>query len=255
MVVSSQIIPNSVMLLALSRSFDALVPTDTSPGNSLLDNILVAHARVTVSYNGKTDTLFRVAPGFYGTIQTPLLDNVIYSLIVFDSSTGKSISASTEMKKRIFIDTAYLETKINKKDTARYLYIQFEDLVGEDYYMVNIYRNTEFIANSITNPLNIFNFNNSGDVSTRALSDQTFGNKKHLEKIDLGNFSKNDTCTVTLSHIGNDYYTYLIQKQKSEANGLGNFLGEPVNFITNVKGGYGFFTAHWPDAKILIFKE
>lgn len=255
MAVASQVIPNSVMLISLSRTFDALTPTDTNPGNDLLNQILVAHARVTVSYNGKTDTLFKVAPGFYGTITTPLIEDVQYTLNVFDSSSGKSISAQTRLMKRIFLDTAFTQFEMKKGDSLHWLNLTFKDIPGEDYYMVNIYKNTDFIKTGAINPANIFNINNNGDVSTLALSDQTFSNSTHTQKIDISNFRKGDTCTVTISRIDKIYYTYLIQKQRSAQNGLGNFFGEPVNYTTNVNNGYGFFTAHWPDARILILKE
>lgn len=256
MALASQVIPNSTMFIALSRSFDALTNTDTSAGQDLLDQILVAHARVTVTYNGKTDTLFRVAPGIYGTITTPLLDEITYTLEAFDSTSGKQISASTRMKKRIFIDTAFITNTTSAfKDTLRQLNLAFTDMPGEDYYMVNIYRNTQFIKSGFLDPAAIFNLGNNSDVRTIAISDQTFGNLQHKEVIDLPNFYKNDTLTLTVSHIERDYYTYLVQKQRSAQNGLGNFFGEPVNFITNVNGGYGFFTAYWPDARIMIVKE
>jgi hypothetical protein len=255
LVVASQVIPNSSMIIALTRSFDALASTDSNAAQKLLDEILVAHAFVTIKYNTKTDTLFRISPGFYGSITTPLIDNVNYLLNVFDSSSGKSISAKTRMMPRIFMDTAWVKTEIKNRDTNRYVYIQFKDLPGQDYYMVNMYKNTSFIVNSLNNLVTIFDINQANGVSTEALSDLTFDNALHTEKILLNDYQKNDTLRLTLSHIESNYYTYLIQKQRSQQNGIGNFFGEPVNFTTNVKGGLGFFTAHWPDSRTIILKE
>jgi hypothetical protein len=255
LVIASQIIPNTTMIVAVSRTFNALINTDTTPGNSLLDKILVARALVTVSYNGKTDTLLRVAPGFYGTFTTPLMDNVVYTLHVYDSTTGKRASAETRMMPRVFIDSAIVETSIEVLDTSRILNLSFTDGPEENYYMVNAYRNNDFYTNIISDPASIFR-NQQSASSTYALSDKLFQGKSHTEKIDLsGWFQKNDTLTVTLSAISGDYYKYLIEKQRAQRNGLGAFFGEPVNYTTNVKEGYGFFTAHWPSFAQWIIKE
>lgn len=255
LVVASQVIPGSVMLVALSRSFNALQPTDTNPGNDLLSQILVTRGRVTVSYNGVTDTLFRIAPGFYGTVTTPLTANVSYTLRAYDSTTGMEVEATTQMQPRILIDTMWVETKRRSSgDTNRLLHLRLTDPPGQQHYMVNLYRNTDFIRNTITDPAGIFNLG-SGDTRTIPLTDQLFDEPVHTEVINIDDYGKGDTLTCTLSTIGADYYTYLVQKARSDRNGLGNFLGEPVNFITNVRNGYGFFTAYWPASEILILTD
>lgn len=254
-VVASQIIPNTTMVLALSRSFSALVPTDTGAGNDLLSQILVTRGLVTVSYNGQTDTLIPVAPGFYGTFTTPLMDNVVYSLNVFDSTTGKTVTAETRVEPRVLIDSVWVTREFKGEDTIRHLYVKFTDKPGEQYYMMNIYRNADFIAQAISNPVNIFRTGNA-NLTTFPISDKLFGGPDHTEKTDIsGWFSKGDTLTVTLSSISRDYYTYLIQKQRAARNGLGAFFGEPVNYTSNVRNGLGFFTAHWPDFEQRILKE
>jgi hypothetical protein len=255
MVVASQIIPNTTMLITLSRSFNALTPTDTNPGNTLLDQILVTHAMVIVKHGGSIDTLKKVAPGFYGSINTPLIENETYELFAYDSSSGKSVTATTQMQKRIKSDTAWIELSVNKKDTTRFLNLRFTDPTGVNYYMINTYRNTSFFTNLVKNPASVFNISGNADVATYPVTDQLFSGPVHLEKIELQNFQKNDTLSVTLSQISAEYYTYLVQKQRAARNGLSAFFGEPVNYSSNVNGGYGFFTAHWPDARSLIIKE
>jgi hypothetical protein len=254
-VVASQIVPNSTMIVALSRSFNALTQTDSGVGNDLLDQILVSRGFVTVSYNGKTDTLVRVSPGFYGTFTTPLIDNVTYSLKVYDSTTGRTVEAQTQLQPRAKLDSIYILTEIDAGDTNRTLVVNFTDKPGETYYMVNVYRNADFVVGSIVDPSQIFT-KNSGVQGTFPISDKLFKNPLHSEKINLtGWFGANDTLTATLSAISADYYTYLVQKQRAARNGLGAFFGEPVNYTTNVRNGLGFFTAHWPDFRQIIIKE
>lgn len=254
-VVASQVVPNSTMIIALSRSFSALIPTDTGANADLLNQILVAHGRVTVAYNGKVDTLLRIAPGFYGTFQTPLKSNVHYTLVVYDSTTGKSVTAETQMQPRVPIDSVWVSVKVAERDTQRTMNLRFKDPAGENYYMLNIYRNTDFVKNVITDPAAIFKTGRN-DLTTYPLSDKLFASPDHLEQIDIsGWFGKGDTLRVTLSNISSDYYTYLVQKQRAARNGLGAFFGEPVNYSTNVKNGLGFFTAYWPDSRSWILKE
>lgn len=254
-VVSSQIIPNSSMIISLSRTFDALIPTDTGAGKDLLDHILVNHARVTVAYNGKVDTLSRIAPGFYGTFNTPLADQVLYKLQVYDSTTGKSVWAETRMHSKPKLDSAYLVNKLSGKDTQRTLHLHLTDKPGVTFYMINLYRNTDFFVNTIKNPSGIFNSKNSNQINI-PLTDKLFSGINHREEIDLsGWIQKGDTLTVTMSAISQEYYTYLVQKQRAARNGLGAFFGEPVNYTTNVIKGRGFFSAHWPDFKTWVIKE
>lgn len=254
-VVASQIVPNNTMILALSRTFSALTETDTGVGNDLLDKILIARGFVTVRYNGQIDTLVKVAPGFYGSFTTPLLNNVVYELYVFDSTTGRSVTAETRLQPRVQLDTMYIETQSTLKDTNRTLYLSFNDPAGENYYMINVYKNRDFVLNTISNPAEIFSANPDAQA-TYPLSDKLFAKGLHTEAIDISDwFGKGDTLTATLSSISADYYAYLVQKQRAARNGLGAFFGEPVNYSSNVRNGYGFFTAHWPSSRQIILKE
>ena len=254
-VVASQIVPNNTMILALSRTFSALTQTDTGVGNDLLDKILIDRGFVTVGYNGQIDTLVKVAPGFYGSFTTPLLNNVVYELYVYDSTTGKSVTAETRLQPSVHLDAMFIETQSTLKDTNRTLYLSFNDPAGENYYMINVYKNRDFVLNTISNPAEIFSTNPDAQA-TYPLSDKLFAKGPHTEAIDISDwFGKGDTLTATLSSISADYYAYLVQKQRAARNGLGAFFGEPVNYTSNVRNGYGFFTAHWPSSRQIILRD
>lgn len=255
LVVASQVVPGNLMIIALSKSFGALTYTDTNPGSDLLSQLLVTKARVTISYNGITDTLYKLTDGFYASINSPFTANTEYTLRVFDSASGLSAQATTRMLPSASPDSVWTSTELRSGDTFRYINVRFSDPTGNNYYMVNLYRNTDFVRNTITNPTSVFgNFGNDG-TRTLALSDALFDKQMHTEKINIDDYQKGDTLTVTLSNISADYYEYLIQKARSERNGLGAIFGEPVNFTSNVRGGYGFFTAHWPTARVVIIEQ
>ena len=255
LVVASQVIPGNIMIIALSKSFDALTYTDTGASNDFLSQILVSRARVTIAYNGTVDTLFKLTDGFYGSISSSFTPGVNYTLKVYDSTTGLSAEAATTMLPQVSIDSAWVSAEINSGDTFRYLYVKLNDPAGSNQYMINLYRNTDFVRNSISNPSSVFGaFGNTG-TRTVALTDAVFNQNPHTEKINIDDFSKGDTLTMTLSNISSDYYEYLVQQARAERNGLGAIFGEPVNFTTNVRGGYGFFTAHWPTSRILFIKD
>lgn len=255
LVVASQVVPGNLMIIALSKSFGALTYTDTNPGSDLLSQLLVSRASVTMSYNGITDTLYKLTDGFYASISTPFTANTDYTLHVYDSATGLRAHATTRILPSIGIDSVWTTNEIRYGDTFRFLQVRFSDPTGSNYYMLNLYRNTDFVRNTITNPGSVFGNIGTDGTRTLALSDVLFDNKLHTEKINIDDYSKGDTLTATLSNISAEYYEYLIQKARNERNGLGAIFGEPVNFTTNVRGGYGFFTAHWPTARVVIIEQ
>ena len=90
-VVASQILPDRVMLVALTRSFSALeidAEYDTV-SDDFLNDLLVDSAEVMVSFAGRTERLFNLGNGIYGSLNTLQFPNETYTLSVFDSATSK----------------------------------------------------------------------------------------------------------------------------------------------------------------------
>jgi len=65
---------------------------------------------------------------------------------------------------------------------------------------------------------------------------------------------KNDTLTIGLSHISKEYYEYLQVFQKG-GSFFSSITKEPINYPTNVIGGYGFFNAYLPNIHVLAIEE
>lgn len=247
LVISSQVIPGGLILVSVTKSFSALENTDTNM-NELIDKITVSRARVEIIQNGNREKLDLIVPGFYGLISGNLTANQKIDLEVYDSSSGLSVSSSAVILPQVEIDSIQYSKRIGVLDTLVRAKVFFKDLPGENYYMVNFIKGGEIVNNAIKNPQSVL-INNNESQATFAITDQLFENTVHGEVCELpSSFKKGDTVNVALSHISREYYTYLVQKQRSARNGWGNIFGEPVNYLTNIKNGYGFFTAHWPSA-------
>ncbi len=110
LVISSQLIPNSVMIVTVSKSFAALDQTnekDTTGGDDLLNQILVSNAQVTITYDGIEEPLFAIPNlnGFYASINVPQKLNVEYKLKVYDPETNLQITSTETMLKQIPFDS------------------------------------------------------------------------------------------------------------------------------------------------------
>lgn len=253
LVISSQVIPNSLMLVTVSKSFSALrsVDEDSIDSQALLNELLVQNAQVSISYNGITDSLFAMpgVPGVYVSISTPQVVNTRYTLNVHDPETGLSVTSSARMLEFVAFDS--LSARYVQTDAGRQveLSVHFPDRRNqENWYMVNVYKMGQE-ADTVTN---IFAPDNE-TTHTILLNDKNLTSSQ-FSGTALLNYHDADTLAVSLSHISKDYYDYLAVRQKS--NGLfSSITGEPINYPTNVIGGYGFFTTHFPDASVVIVQE
>ena len=72
MVIASQIAPDRLMLVAVTRSFSALAidAGQDSVTNDFLSDLLVQRARVTVAFAGRAVELIRLSDGVYGSAST-----------------------------------------------------------------------------------------------------------------------------------------------------------------------------------------
>lgn len=255
--IASQIIPGEVMIISVTKSFSALVnTTDSANQQNAFSNFLVDHARVILKANGTTYKLQKFAPGFYGNILAPTAAGSTFDIEVYDTTTGLSVSSSTRYMPAISIDSIWIEEKrikvLNNTDTQFFANLKFTDPAGSNFYMINAYKNFSFAGGGlISGSL----FGGNSNSITAPLSDAGFENENHVHRFQLNGFKAGDTATLTLTNIENDYYTYLVERQRAQRNGLSIILGEPVTYTTNIKNGFGFFTAHVPSIRIKIIPK
>ncbi len=250
LVISSQVIPNSIMVVSVSKSFGALSyseENDTTSQQELLNQLLVDGATVTISYNGITDTLFPIpdAPGVYVSVTTPQFLNTSYDLYVHDPETGEVVTSQTNMLQQVSFNSVSAQ-HINSSGTDK-IKVNYEFLDPDsehNWYMVNFYTRSNDGAQS-GSPFEI------SDVPTETLllNDISFENNLVQAEHELLEWVE-DTVLVSISNISEEYYDYLSLRLKSE-NFFTDIVKEPLNYPTNVVGGYGYFTSHFPDVKVV----
>jgi hypothetical protein len=245
--INSQIIPNQVVLVSVSKTFTSLFRTTDSGVDQSGFDFFVPHAFVTVSYAGKVDTLTHLAEGFYASVNTLLTPNSTYTLFVYDSISKESISAITTMKSLVDVPKVQPVKKIIGKDTSFTIDYTIKDNPAEEnYYFVSLSR-TNQIAGPIGVPSQVTNlFTKSTYLYLHTDDDAQNGLINKQIDIKSTNITASDTVMVLVANIDKEFYKYLNAFKKS-GSVITQLTGEPINFPTNVNNGYGFFSAHFPN--------
>lgn len=248
-VVFSQVIPGRVMIVALTKSFGALElqqDEGDSVGTAFLDNLLEDNASVTVGYSGTTDTLFQIEKGLYASLNTPQNANIIYDLKI-ENDRGEIVTASALMLPKVEFQSTTPSVDRGEDSTVTVEY-SFDDLPGENWYMINFYRQGQNLEGLDVN--SIFQNGQNNLVRTEIVSDATFERTYTHESIfGPAEMSGSDTIAVTVSNINETYFQYL-DLRKRGGNIFSEITREPISYPSNVKNGYGFFNTHYPDIKI-----
>jgi len=256
LVVCSQIVPNSVMVVGLTRSFSPLDPggNQDTLQNDFLDRILVSNAIVTVTHPGGTDTLYMLTPGIYASINVLLEDYGTYTIHAKDPSTGEEVTATTELLPQETFDSIQPFIRFVDGDSIPFIHYEMTDYSsGEDYYVACYYRKSQD-----TSAFDVSNYfaRGTNDLNNFVLiSDQDFDQNGKLSRDQqLFDTGINDTIACTVSHITKGYYEFLTAYKRSSS--LFNQLsGEPINYPTNVEGGYGYFNTHFPDIRFFYLSD
>jgi len=258
LVVNSRVIPNSVMLVSLTRSFSILSDgyshnegENGAINNDLMSKILVSDAVVTVSYHNQVDTLYMLAPGMYASITTPQITNEEYTLNVIDKEHGLQVKAVEKMPSQIkFTYTNF----VYENGVLKFKY-KFNDPSEINYYAVNIVRQNSSNMNPANADITTFLSNGANVIGTFPISDLNFNGTAVDAEISLSEYtpvSQQDTVVVSLSNISEGYYNYLNLRKKVNNNLMSLIFNEPINYPTNVEKGLGYFSTHFPDSKVLI---
>ena len=253
-VVFSQIIPDQVMTVALTRTIGALDFSEEEGDTltaSLLDRLLVKDAKVWVTYRDLADTLYPVTDGIYVSINTPQFVNEKYTLHVI-TLEGDSLTAETTMLPLVTFDHI-LPIIENDEGSLVTLDYKFKDFPENNWYMINIYTNG--VANNTEVNLNsLFDDGSKVLKRTELLSDVAFGSEIIEGRLELPNVNPTDSMVVTLSAINETYFQYL-ELRKNGNNLFSAITKEPISLPTNVEGGLGFFNTHFPDVHYFDLNE
>src|ERR1700690_3013276 len=111
-VVSSQVIPGQAIAILLTKSIGALDAGSGTDAETLLKSIVINDAVVSVTYQGKTDTLRFVADGVYGSATANLVVNGEYYLKVNSPSMG-SVTSSTFMMAQVKFESVNAQLTVS----------------------------------------------------------------------------------------------------------------------------------------------
>ncbi len=244
-VVSSQIVPGTGLVVFISKSIGALDAGDESDPNDLIDQIAITDAVVTISDGNSLDTLQNLGSGLYGNIILDWQSNVDYVLTVSTDQLG-TVQAVTQIPEFVPFDEVSSAIIDNGFDSLAQITYRLTDPVGANYYMINVQRfSATQEVTSLINPR----------IYTRLLEDSEFENqeKEEIFNVLFQEFSEGDSIAVSLASISQPYYDFLKVRSDNRFSFV-EFAGEPINYPTNVQGGYGFFNLHTPDVRIFVLE-
>lgn len=254
-VVASQVIPNYVMAIGLTRSFTVLSEAGFSGSgdSSTFNQVLVDSALVVITSANGTDTLEKLAPGLYVSINELELPGGSYYLEVLDYDLNEKATATSTMLENVPFDTVTVEKFETENDTIVAVNVEFTDIPNiNNYYVLSIYsRNTNENALDV----NMFFDNGSNRIEYQELiTDKNVDGLKIIKNINLPTVSFQDSLVVSLSNISKGYHEFLTSRERS-GNLLAEITNEPINYPSNVNNGLGYFNTHYPSIKFFDLKD
>jgi hypothetical protein len=245
-VVSTQIIPDESLVVLLTKTFGALDANEESDPEELLAQIAVDDAIVVITGPSSIDTLLSIGNGIYGGVSIPFAAGDEYHLYVRSESLGEVTSTTTVMEQVPFdgIDAELYVS--NPFDTLAQVNYAFIDPAGKNYYMLNVQEvEREDVVQNILNP----------GAFTKLLLDDAFDGERYMEtfRVITRDFSEGDSIAVSLSNVSKEYYDFLKLRIGNRFS-LVEYLGEPVNYPSNVNGGKGYFNLYIPDFRAFVLE-
>lgn len=246
-VVSSQIIPEQGLVVLLTKTIGALDASNDSDPEELLDQISIRDAVVTILGPDGEYTLDSLGRGLYGGIQIPFAVGQQYTLKVRSIKLGE-IEATTSVLPQIQFDFVDAELYYNGfNDTLAQITYAIEDPEYQNFYMVNVQEvEREDAIENLINPR----------AFTVLLEDKKFNGARFEQtfRVFPRDYQPGDTIAVSISNISDEYFDFIKLRLDNRFSFV-EFLGEPVNYPSNVIGGRGFFNLYVPDVRIFVMEE
>jgi hypothetical protein len=246
-VVASQMIADQGVVVLLTKTFGALDVSDDSDPVTLLSQIAINDADVTISGPSGSYTLQHLENGVYGSIEIPLEAGESYMLMVKSPSMGE-VYATTTVQRRVEFEEVDADLHYNGfGDTLAQISYVIQDPEEPNWYLVNVQEiEYEGVSKNLINPR----------AYTVLLEDKAFNGTLHQGhfRVFPRDYAPGDTIAVTLSNVSEDYFKYQELRRENRYSFV-EFIGEPINYPTNVVGGRGFFTLYVPDVRFFIFDE
>lgn len=241
-----QPIGDSALVVTVSRSLGALTGAGEGGVDSArLQGQLVSNARVVLVGDGRTDTLQMVEQGTYLLPQPALRTGTPYTLMVKDPATGLSCQATGYYLPRMRFDYVQPSVKRTDHDTTVTLEYQLTDKPGRSFYLVQYTPVSATLGQTTPDVQNAKSLLNSMEQGQRLrlLTDNDFNAAGRFKVAEVLPVNPQDSLVLGIAQISEDYFRFLEAYRKS-GKLFNQFTGEPINYPTNVQGGYGFFTMH-----------
>ncbi|MGD1848781.1 MAG: DUF4249 family protein [Salibacteraceae bacterium] len=259
LVIASQAAPGQVLVVTVSKSFSALEYNEqevdeedstnvdnTQEINALLNQFLVSNALVTVTFDGRTETLTQVEKGIYASLNINQNPGTEYELRVIDQASGLEVTSRATFLERARFESVEARRKEEVGTELVEVTYAFEDEPGPNWYVLTFYsedpEEPEFTSLQYQ----------TGRTEVVLIADNG-GNEGIISGTEKLYQWEQDSMAVSVSNISQEYYNYL-QQWKKRNNSPGDLLSEPVTLPTNIRNGYGFFTTHYPDVRVLSLK-
>jgi hypothetical protein len=150
------------------------------------------------------------------------------------------------MLKTIAFDSLRAERGVGEDSIDVIVHLAFTDPPNEvNWYLLNFYTTGQDSSQQGS----LFEKQTASEVSV-LLSDENFDSPLVIGQKTMYNWSS-DTIYASISNISKGYYDYLMARKKS-GGVVSSMLSEPISYPSNVIGGYGFFTTHFPQIKMII---
>jgi hypothetical protein len=246
-VVSTQLTSDQSLLMLLTKSVGALDASEDSDPEELLSQIAINDAFVSLQHDDLTYTFTFLGNGLYTSEQIPLEAGEEYTLFV-ESPTMGTVRASTIVQEKVSFNFFDARIFYNGYDTLAEISYEFDDPIGNNFYMFNVQRFTNDVdPEDILNP-EIF----IGLMNDKSFEGNTYFTRERIPA--RRDFVPGDTIGIFLSNISKEYFDFMTVRIDSRFN-FSDFLGEPANYPSNVEGGLGFFNLYIPDVRILELKD
>ena len=240
-VVSSQIMSDTLVVVGLTRTIGALDASAESDPYALIDEIAIKDATVTLTVNGQVYTLPHNQNGSYEGYYIPLHVGDTCDLRVTSPSMGE-VTASTTVREAVMFDTVNAELYVHK-DYMQYAKVSYglDDPVASNYYMLSVTSAEKDIA--VKNALNPQSY-------IKLIEDAPFNGNYFSEVVISApqRFDGGDSIAISLTNVSKEYYEFLKLRIANRV-GLVEYLSEPITYPTNVVGGRGYFNLNFPDIR------
>jgi hypothetical protein len=245
-VVSSQLIPGQSVAVLLTKSVGALEANEDQDFEALIEQIAVTDAEVSISgEQGTTQQLTHIGNGIYGAVGLLLEQGNAYTLKVSSPTMGE-VQATTTVQSFQPFASADARLYVTGDDTLARVNYVINDPPGKNFYMVNAQRiRRRNYQERLINPPLTTALISDASRDGEALSDQF--------TVFLRNTNKGDTLALFLANVSEDYYRFAQIRQDTRF-GFIEFISEPINYPTNVKGGLGYFNLYLPDGRLFILE-